>query len=292
MLARKPPENAIDASKLDRRELNKTLEHMLSTLGYAAVYNLRGHRYVANGLGPGKLELWGIIGNASLNLAEGLEVKIYGNAQEDLADSATDTRITVYGDVGDSAAQALRSGELHVIGNAGNRLAVQIKGGTVVVRGSVGDYMAEYMAGGTIIVLGKVGRYIATGMVGGKIYIADQVPPTNIGKAPHPRQVERYVKALERRGEITPDKAEKALEAKTIAELAEILGDRFKRLAKLWGVLHVGYPHSEYRYLTSDEEDEVREVLMRHVETTGVPLDIDQALTIKYTIITPVRLTH
>ncbi len=286
----KPPRWAIDASGLTRSELNAELAKMLSERGYAAAYNLLGHRYVASGLGPGKLELWGIVGNASLNLVEGLEVRIYGSAQEDLADCAENSRIIVYGDVGDSAAQAMRSGELHVLGNAGNRLGVQLKGGIIVVHGDAGDYLGEFMAGGRILVLGKVGKYVATGMVGGKIYVKGHIPLSSIGKAPPRRQIERYIKALASRGEIGQKEMYSALRARSVSELKSVLGDRFRVLERLWGVLHIGYPHAEYRYLRDDEIEELKQIIDRHNAATGTPLDIEELLTHRYTIITPVKL--
>ena len=285
-----PPPGAIDASKMNRVELNQALAAMLQRTGYAYAYNLKGHRYVANGLGPGRLELWGIVGNASLNLVEGLDVRIYGLAQEDLGDSMTASRIVVYGSVGDSAGQAMRSGELHILGDAGNRLGIQMKGGVIVVRGDTGDYLAEFMAGGTILVLGRPGRYVASGMVGGKIYIRGHLPVSHVGKAPPRRQVERYIKALASRGEISREQMLKALASQSVEELLEALGDKFKRLAKLWGVLHVGYPHVEYRYLNDREREELTKILKQHVEATRVPLDIEETLNTKYTIITSVRI--
>jgi glutamate synthase domain-containing protein 1/glutamate synthase domain-containing protein 3 len=270
-------------------DLNKAIDYVLRSKGYAIVYNLLGHRYVANGLGPGYLELIGVVGNSSLNLIEGLDVRIYGQAQEDLADCAENSRIVVYGDVGDAAAQAMRSGELHVLGNAGNRLGVQLRGGVVVVRGDVGDYLGEYMAGGTIVVLGSVGKYVGTGMVGGKIYISNYVPLSNIGKAPPKTQVERYLHALVRRGKLPEDVAVKALNAKSVSELSNILHDQFRQLSKLWGILHVGYPHAEYRYLRDYEELELRNILMNHVLITKIPLNIDEILLNKFTIITAAK---
>ncbi len=285
-----PPSWALDASRMSRAELNQALAAMLEKTGRAAVYNLKGHRYVANGLGPGVVELWGIVGNASLNLVEGLEARIYGAAQEDLGDSMTASRIIVYGSVGDSAGQAMRSGELHILGDAGNRLGVQMKGGVIVVRGDVGDYMAEFMAGGVIVALGKVGRFTASGMVGGKIYIRGHVPAGHIGKAPPRRQVERYIRVLAERGEITREQAMRALAGRTVDELLEALGPKFRRLAKLWGVLHVGYPHAEYRYLRDEEREELAAILRRHMEATKTPLDVEQLLSQKYTVITSVKV--
>ncbi len=288
--APQPPPGAVDASKMNRVELNQALAAMLERTGYAAAYNLQGHRYVANGLGPGRLELWGVVGNASLNLVRGLEARIYGQAQEDLGDSMEDSSVIVYGSVGDSAGQAMRSGELHILGDAGNRLGVQMKGGVIVLRGDAGDYLAEFMAGGVIVALGRVGRYIASGMVGGRIYIRGHVPVSHVGKAPPRRQVERYIKALAARGEISEEQMVKALRGQTVEELLQALGDKFRRLAKLWGVLHIGYPHVEYRYLRGDEREELEAILRRHVEATRVPLDVEQLLEEKYTVITSVKV--
>jgi glutamate synthase domain-containing protein 3 len=184
----------------------------------------------------------------------------------------------------------MRSGEIHIIGDAGNRLGVQMKGGVIVVRGDAGDYLAEFMAGGVIVALGRVGRYTATGMVGGKIYVRGHLPVSHIGKAPPMRQVERYIRALADRGEITREQMMKALASQTVEELLEALGDKFRRLAKLWGVLHVGYPHAEYRYLRDSEREELRAILARHVEATKQPLDIEELLSHKYTVITSVKV--
>ena len=82
----------------------------------------------------------------------------------------------------------------------------------------------------------------------------------------------------------------KALASRTVEELLDALGDKFKRLAKLWGVLHVGYPHVEYRYLNDREKEELGVILKQHVEATRVPLDIEDALNTKYTIVTAVKL--
>ncbi|KSW11558.1 hypothetical protein CF15_01605 [Pyrodictium occultum] len=288
----RPPAWAVDASRMSRVELNQALAAMLERAGYAAAYNLAGHRYVANGLGPGRLELWGIVGNASLNLVRGLDARIYGDAQEDLGDSMEGSRVVVYGSVGDTAGQAMRSGELHVLGDAGNRLGVQMKGGVIVVRGDVGDYLGEFMAGGTIVVLGRAGRYIASGMVGGRIYIRGRVPLSHIGKAPPRSQVERYIRAMAERGEISREQMSRALQSQTVDELQEALGEKFERLAKLWGVLHVGYPHAEYRYLRGDEVEELGKILRSHVDATGVALDVEELLTHKYTVINAARVGH
>ena len=280
-----PPAGAIDASGLTASELNRLIGEALASRGYAAVVNVSGHRYLANGMGPGRLEVWGVVGNASLNLVRGLRATIYGDAQEDLCDSMEDGVVAVIGDVGDSVAQAMRGGEVYVAGNAGNRAGVQMKGGSLVIRGSAGDYLGEFMAGGVILVLGGVGRGVAAGMVGGRIYVASRVPAVNVGYAPPRSMLRRYLTSLAMQGVVDWAAARKALSAGTIDELREVLGDAFRYLEKLWGSLHLGHPRHEYRYLRDLEREEVRRLLNGFTRATGVRLDVEEVLEEKFTVI-------
>jgi glutamate synthase domain-containing protein 1/glutamate synthase domain-containing protein 3 len=287
------PIDAIDANDYeDTASLNKAIEFSLASRGFARVVNLKGHRYVANGLGPGKLELYGVVGNASLNVVEGVEARIYGLAQEDLGDCATNSTIIVYGNVGDSAGQAMRSGKLYITGSAGNRLGVQMKGGVIVIKNSVGDYLGEYMAGGTILVLGDVGKYIASGMVGGKIFIKECIPLNNIGKAPPRSLLMRYIEALARRGLLNIEEEVKTLKDLDFYNLVRILGSEFNKLSKLWGVLHVGYPIAECRYLSDSEKDEIKHIVEGYnkaVETVKECIDIEELFSYRFTVIRPAK---
>jgi glutamate synthase domain-containing protein 1/glutamate synthase domain-containing protein 3 len=282
------PIDAIDADDYKNSVLlNKAIELSLARNGYAHVINLKGHRYVANGLGPGRLELFGVVGNASLYVVEGVEARIYGLAQEDLGDCAMDSTIVVYGSVGDSAGQAMRSGGLYITGSAGNRLGVQMKGGVIVVKGSVGDYLGEYMSGGTILVLGSVGRYIASGMVGGKIFIKGCIPLSTIGKAPPRTLLMHYIEALTKRGLQNVEEV-KALKDLDAYDLMRILGPEFEKLSKLWGVLHVGYPIAECRYVSDDEKDEIKRIVEEYnkaVETVKEYIDVEELFSYRFTVI-------
>jgi len=281
-----PPVDAFDARGKPSNEINKAIAEMLGKRGYAAVKGLEGQRYIANGLGPGKLELWGTLGNASLNLVRGMEVYVYGDVQEDVGDCAENSMVAIYGNAGDSLAQAMRSGEVYVYGNAGNRVGVQMKGGYIVVGGDVGDYLGEFMAGGLILVLGKPGKYIGTGMVGGKIIIRGSIPLTHIGIAPPRSQLEKLIQKLNEIGVIGREELVKALHAKTVDELREALGDAFRFLEKLWGSLHLGYPKPEYRYLHDDEQETVRRLLEKFNMLFKAKIDIDSLLLEKFTVIT------
>ena len=281
-----PPTDAFDARGKSSSEINTAIAEMLEKRGYAAVRGLEGQRYIANGLGPGKLELWGVLGNASLNLVRRMEIHVYGDVQEDIGDCAEDSMIAIYGNAGDSLAQAMRSGEVYVYGNVGNRAGVQMKGGYIVIGGDAGDYLGEFMAGGLILVLGKAGKYIGTGMVGGKIIIRGRVPLTHIGIAPPRRQLERLIRKLNEEGIIGREHLVKALHARTIDELREALGDAFRFLEKLWGSLHLGYPRPEYRYLNDDESEIVKRLLTKFNTLFKSKIDINLMLTEKYTIIT------
>ena len=281
-----PPVDAFDARGKSSTEINTAIAEMLRKRGYAAVKGLEGQRYIANGLGPGKLELWGVLGNASLNLVRRMEVHVYGDAQEDIGDCAEDSVIAIYGNAGDSLAQAMRSGEVYVYGNAGNRVGVQMKGGYIVVGGDVGDYLGEFMAGGLILVLGKPGKYIGTGMVGGKIILRGKTPLTHVGIAPPRNQLEKLIRKLNEIGIIGREQLARALYAKTVDELREALGDAFRFVEKLWGSLHLGYPKPEYRYLHEDEQEIVRRLLEKFNMLFRAKIDIDSILVEKFTVIT------
>ncbi len=284
-----PPPGSIDASRMSSEELNRVVAGALAEKGYVAVRGLRGHRFFANGLGPGRVEAWGVVGNASLNLIRGLHVTIHGDAQEDLCDSMEYGVVGVVGDVGDSAAQAMRGGEVYVAGNAGNRAGVQMKGGVLVIAGSAGDYLGEFMAGGVILVLGRAGRGVGAGMVGGRIYVASRIPAEDIGYAPPRGMLRRYLTSLALQGAIDPSAAREALKAETIEELARVLGGGFRLVEKLWGSLHLGYPMHSYRYLDDSEAEEVRRLVERLGEETGVRVDAEELLTRRFTVVEACR---
>ena len=249
-------EEGIDARGLNDLQLNRRLWEEVEKKGLARAYGLVGQRYVANGFRGGRLELWGVVGNASFNLTEGLEATVYGDVQEDVGDSMRDTTLAIHGNAGDALGQAMRSGFIAVKGDAGNRLGVQMKGGCIVVGGDVGDFAAEYMAGGCMVLLGKVGRHIASGMVGGVIYALEKLDPLEVG-SPQPRgMIETY---LRHRGNTPPE----ALE---------------ERLRLVGGSLELGRPRLEYRYLTPEERDELRGILRKYISLLGLGKGLEEVV--------------
>jgi glutamate synthase domain-containing protein 1/glutamate synthase domain-containing protein 3 len=226
-----PPPNAVDASLYDPVKLAGEVRRLLAEYGEVDVVNVRGHRYLGNGMEFGTIRAWGVVGNASANVMSGGAFFAYGDVQDDFGDAMNGGVAAIYGNAGDALGQAKRGGEIYVYGDAGTRAAIQHRGGVLVIGGSAGRYLGEYMGGGTVVVLRatndeELGDRIAVGMVGGRIYIRGEVPKGHIG-APEAAKSERYLKSLFLDGLISEeeyrarmDGAQKGLRVE-VRELAE-----------------------------------------------------------------------
>ncbi len=128
------------------------------------VYKQTGQRYLGCGLGP---------------KSDGVEIHLYGNSGQDIANSMMGGTVIVHGDAQNDMSKILHSGTVVVHGLAGNTGLYGAKGGEVFVRKSAGirwvinsvsspsgpglkvfivgapmEYLAESLMGGTIVVLG------------------------------------------------------------------------------------------------------------------------------------------
>ncbi len=117
------------------------------------VSRAQGHRFIANGLGPGskglRIDVYGSSGDYLASGIDGAEVRVHGDAQDQVAQIMKDGRLLVYGSVGQTFLYAGKGGEAFVLGNAAGRPLINAVGKPrVVINGTCLDYLAEsFMAG-------------------------------------------------------------------------------------------------------------------------------------------------
>jgi len=117
------------------------------------LYNLRGHRFIANGLGPRtndlRIDCYGDVGDYVASGIDGAEVNIHGAAQDQAAQIMKYGKLVVHGDVGQAFMYAAKGGHVYVMGNAAGRPLINAVGKPrVVINGTCLDYLAEsFMAG-------------------------------------------------------------------------------------------------------------------------------------------------
>ena len=141
--------------------------------------------YGDKGLSEGsvKIELQGTAGQSfGAFLSKGIELKIYGEANDYVGKGLSGGRIIVRLPnesnlisneniiVGNTCLYGATGGEAFINGIAGERFAVRNSGADAVVEG-LGDHGCEYMTGGIVIVLGNIGRNFGAGMSGGIAYL-------------------------------------------------------------------------------------------------------------------------
>jgi len=183
---------SINAAEFTQKELLQLLVN--TTDEEIEINNVCGQRYIGCGWeNKRKLVLHGTAGNNLAAFAEGIEIILYGNSQDGVANTMSQGKIIVHGRVGDIAGYGMRGGELFIRDNAGYRLGIHMKAyqdrnPIIVVGGSTGAFTGEYMAGGKIIVLGLndpdelIGQFCATGMYAGSIYLRGNYPVHNLAK--------------------------------------------------------------------------------------------------------------
>jgi glutamate synthase domain-containing protein 3 len=117
------------------------------------VAEARGHRFIANGLGPEtrgiRIDVFGSSGDYLASGIDGAEVIVHGSGQDQLAQIMKAGRLVVHGDVGQTFMYAAKGGEVFVLGNAAGRPLINAVGHPrVVINGTCLDYLAEsFMAG-------------------------------------------------------------------------------------------------------------------------------------------------
>src|SRR5712692_2190518 len=117
------------------------------------LYNLHGHRFIANGLGPQtngfKIDCYGDIGDYAASGIDGAEMHVHGAAQDQAAQIMKDGKLVIHGDVGQAFMYAAKGGQVYVLGNAAGRPLINAVGRPkVIINGTCLDYLAEsFMAG-------------------------------------------------------------------------------------------------------------------------------------------------
>ena len=117
------------------------------------VAEARGHRFIANGLGPEsagiRIDVFGSSGDYLASGIDGAEVVVHGAGQDQLAQIMKAGRLVVHGDVGQTFMYAAKGGDVFVLGNAAGRPLINAVGHPrVVINGTCLDYLAEsFMAG-------------------------------------------------------------------------------------------------------------------------------------------------
>jgi glutamate synthase domain-containing protein 3 len=117
------------------------------------VYGLTGQRFHGCGLGPNthdvRIDVYGSSGDYLASGIDGLEIRVHGNAQDQLGQIMKQGRLVVYGDVGQTFMYGAKGGEVYVMGNGAGRPLINAVGWPrVVINGTCLDFLAEsFMAG-------------------------------------------------------------------------------------------------------------------------------------------------
>jgi glutamate synthase domain-containing protein 1/glutamate synthase domain-containing protein 3 len=120
------------------------------------VYRLRGQRFQGAGLGPNtagvRIDLYGSSGDYIASGADGLQLCVHGNAQDQVAQIMKLGKLVIHGDVGQTFMYGAKGGEVYVMGNAAGRPLINAVGKPrVVINGTCLDFLAEsFMAGDPI----------------------------------------------------------------------------------------------------------------------------------------------
>ena len=192
------PVVTIDAKGVYYRYLNEMVRQALSD-GAKEIHlkNVNGQYYIGAGLrGDARIVIDGVPGQDLGAFMDGPTIIVYGNGQDNIANTMNSGKIIVHGHAGDVLGYGMRGGELFVRGDVGYRVGIHMKGyqdqiPILIAGGKAGDFFGEYMAGGVLALLGLnqtgdkrplVGDYLGTGMHGGTIYIRGEVERSRCGK--------------------------------------------------------------------------------------------------------------
>ena len=171
----------INATNLKTKEINNLIS---SNTGDILIKNCLGQRFIAAGDMDKNIILEGIPGNALGAYLNGSKIVVYGNVEDQVADTMNDGTIIVNGNAGDALGYSMRGGNIFIKGNVGYRCGIHMKEYSnkipcIVVGGVCGSFLGVYLAGGKIIVLGLgeenkgknlVHNFACYGMHGGKVF--------------------------------------------------------------------------------------------------------------------------
>jgi glutamate synthase domain-containing protein 1/glutamate synthase domain-containing protein 3 len=116
-------------------------------------YGFKGERFSGCGFGPSTedvvIDLYDSTGDYIASGIDGMEIRVHGNAQDQLAQIIKAGKLVVYGDVGQTFMYGAKGGSVYVMGNAAGRPLINAAGKPrVVINGTCLDFLAEsFMAG-------------------------------------------------------------------------------------------------------------------------------------------------
>jgi glutamate synthase domain-containing protein 1/glutamate synthase domain-containing protein 3 len=117
------------------------------------VYRLRGQRFTGVGLGPKtagvRIDVYGSSGDYLASGADGEEIHVHGNAQDQVGQIMKCGKLVIYGDVGQTFMYGAKGGDVFIRGNGAGRPLINAVGRPrVVINGTCLDFLAEsFMAG-------------------------------------------------------------------------------------------------------------------------------------------------
>ncbi len=117
------------------------------------VYGLKGQRFHGCGFGPNtddvRMDIYGSSGDYAASGIDGMEIRMHGNAQDQLGQILKRGKLVIFGDVGQTFMYGAKGGEVYVMGNAAGRPLINAVGKPrVVINGTCLDFLAEsFMAG-------------------------------------------------------------------------------------------------------------------------------------------------
>ncbi|MGC9064020.1 MAG: hypothetical protein ACP5JL_05015, partial [bacterium] len=141
----------ISAKGVPYRLLNERIREALEE-GYqeVRVLGVNGQRYIGDGLTfPERvLEVHGTAGNDLAVFANGITIKLFGNAQDGVANTMNDGEVIIYGSVGDLMGYGMRGGRVFIRDSVGYRAGIHMKEyedkmPILVIGGGCGDFLGE-----------------------------------------------------------------------------------------------------------------------------------------------------
>jgi glutamate synthase domain-containing protein 1/glutamate synthase domain-containing protein 3 len=117
------------------------------------VYGMKGQRFTGCSFGPEtedvRIDIYGSSGDYIASGIDGMEIRIHGNAQDQLGQILKRGKLVVYGDVGQAFMYGAKGGQVFIMGNAAGRPLINAAGRPhVVINGTCLDFLAEsFMAG-------------------------------------------------------------------------------------------------------------------------------------------------
>jgi glutamate synthase domain-containing protein 3 len=117
------------------------------------LYRVCGQRFIGCGFGtmhkPITIDIYGTPGDYLASGISNMEIRVHGDAQDQVGQIIGDGKLIIYGSVGQTFLYGAKTGEIYIRGNAAGRPLINAVGRPrVVINGTCLDYLAEsFMAG-------------------------------------------------------------------------------------------------------------------------------------------------